>query len=92
MRKEMSAIVERNPGTELSFTVCEGKGEPCRARVRSRDLESVTKAASEASARYEGVARVEVHERPTAYTGLYYVADIEVDLPDLKPAPAAAKP
>ena len=60
----------------------------CRARVESRDRNTLGQVVREASTLYGGHVAVEVREHMTAFTGVWYEADLRVDTDEPQPLPS----
>jgi hypothetical protein len=60
----------------------------CRARVMARDHDTLVQVVREASKVYGGHVAIEVKEEMTAYTGVYFTADMRVDTDDAQPLPS----
>lgn len=87
IQQKLSAVMDQHPGTELKFVACDEEGAPCRARLQARDLETVVAAASEASAQYDGHLDIKLHEQPTAMSGRFFVAELQVGTEDQRSVP-----
>jgi hypothetical protein len=59
----------------------------CRAQVKSRDRNTLGQVVREASTLYDGHVAVEVREHMTAFTGVWYEADLRVDTDEQQPVP-----
>jgi hypothetical protein len=60
----------------------------CRARVQARDRDTLVQVVREASSLYGGHLAVEVREHMTAFTGVWYEADLRVDTDDAQSLPS----
>ena len=60
----------------------------CRAQVKSRDRTTLGQVVREASTLYSGHVAVEVREHMTAFTGVWYEADLRVDTDEQQPIPS----
>lgn len=92
IQQRLSAVLDQHPGTELKFVACDEDGAPCRARIQARDLETVVAAASEASVQYEGHLDIKLHEQPTAMSGRFFVAELQVGTEDQRSVPTDVEP
>lgn len=85
--RQLSTVLERHPGSELMFVVCEQGTPPCRARLQARELDTVLAMSREVSSSFEGRVGIKVHEHTDAFTGRYFRAELEVDTSDVRAVP-----
>lgn len=89
--RRLAPVLERHPGSELMFVVCEQDTPPCRARLQARELDTVLAMSREVSGSFQGRVGIKVHEHTDAFTGRYFRAELEVDTSDTRPVPTGVE-